>query len=187
MRELKLGTVFTLMESGPVVLVTSHDGKEPSIMTLSWTMVLDFTPVFAITTGGWHHSYAALRKRRECVIATTTVDQLRHLLRRNTAPALICVNTPFAEGLGLRTRVPWILVNRPFIRSMPTGGSAMTQPADGSQWISAFLEWTDLDAGMTRLAVSGEPEGAFGADDGFVAVYLCGRTSGGPPAAATGA
>ena len=76
MRKLKLGKAFTLMESGPVVLVTTHDGKKNNIMTISWTMVLDFTPVFAITTGAWNHSFAALRKNRECVIAIPTVDML---------------------------------------------------------------------------------------------------------------
>ena len=76
MRPLKLGKAFTLMESGPVVLVTTHDGKKDNIMTISWTMVMDFTPVFAITTGEWNYSFAALRKNRECVIAIPTVDLL---------------------------------------------------------------------------------------------------------------
>jgi flavin reductase (DIM6/NTAB) family NADH-FMN oxidoreductase RutF len=76
MRQLKLGKAFTLMESGPVVLVTTHDGRKDNIMTISWTMVLDFTPVFAIVTGEWNHSFAALRKSRECVIAIPTVDML---------------------------------------------------------------------------------------------------------------
>src|SRR5512139_3271512 len=76
MRKLKLGKAFTLMESGPVVLVTTYDGKKNNIMTISWTMVLDFTPVFAITTGEWNYSFAALRKNRECVIAIPTVDML---------------------------------------------------------------------------------------------------------------
>ncbi len=76
MRRLKLSKAFTLMESGPVVLVTTHDGHKDNIMTISWTMVLDFTPVFAITTGEWNHSFAALRTNRECVIAIPTVDML---------------------------------------------------------------------------------------------------------------
>ena len=76
MRQLKLSKAFTLMEPGPVVLVTTYDGKKNNIMTISWTMVLDFTPVFAITTGEWNHSFAALRKNRECVIAIPTVDML---------------------------------------------------------------------------------------------------------------
>jgi flavin reductase (DIM6/NTAB) family NADH-FMN oxidoreductase RutF len=76
MRQLKLSKAFTLMEPGPVVLVTTHDGQKDNIMTISWTMVMDFTPVFAITTGEWNHSFAALRKSRECVIAIPTVDML---------------------------------------------------------------------------------------------------------------
>lgn len=76
MRQLKLSKAFTLMESGPVVLVTTHDGQKDNIMTISWTMVNDFTPVFAITTGAWNHSFAALRKNRECVIAIPAVDML---------------------------------------------------------------------------------------------------------------
>jgi flavin reductase (DIM6/NTAB) family NADH-FMN oxidoreductase RutF len=76
MRQLKLSKAFTLMEPGPVVLVTTHDGKKNNIMTISWTMVLDFTPAFAITTGEWNYSFAALQKNRECVIAIPTVDML---------------------------------------------------------------------------------------------------------------
>ena len=76
MRRMKLSRAFTLMESGPVVLITTSDGKRNNIMTISWTMVVDFTPRFAITTGEWNHSFAALRKTRDCVIAIPTVDML---------------------------------------------------------------------------------------------------------------
>lgn len=76
MHELKLSKAFTLIEPGPVVLVTTNDGHKNNIMTISWTMVVDFTPQFAITTGAWNYSYAALRKNRECVIAIPTVDML---------------------------------------------------------------------------------------------------------------
>jgi flavin reductase (DIM6/NTAB) family NADH-FMN oxidoreductase RutF len=76
MRTIKLSKAFTLIEPGPVVLVTTHDGKRSNVMTISWTMVVDFTPRFAITTGAWNHSYRALRKTRECVIAIPTVDML---------------------------------------------------------------------------------------------------------------
>jgi flavin reductase (DIM6/NTAB) family NADH-FMN oxidoreductase RutF len=76
MRALSLSRAFTLMEPGPVVLVTTHDGRKANIMTISWTMVVDFTPQFALTTGEWNFSFAALRKTRECVIAVPTVDML---------------------------------------------------------------------------------------------------------------
>jgi flavin reductase (DIM6/NTAB) family NADH-FMN oxidoreductase RutF len=76
MRAIKLSRAFTLMESGPAVLVTTHDGDKPNIMTITWTMVLDFTPLFAITTGPWNHSFAALEQQRECVIAIPAIDML---------------------------------------------------------------------------------------------------------------
>jgi len=74
MEKMPIGKAFTLMEPGPVVLVTTKDGEKNNIMTISWTMVMDFTPVFAITTGPWNYSYAALQQMRECVIAIPTVD-----------------------------------------------------------------------------------------------------------------
>ena len=76
MRPMRLERAFTLIEPGPVVLVTTRDGGRDNVMTLSWTMVVDFTPVFALTTGPWNYSYAALRKSRECVIAIPTIDMI---------------------------------------------------------------------------------------------------------------
>jgi len=68
-RQLPLNKAFTLLEPGPVVLVTTADGGKQNIMTLSWTMVIDFTPRFAFLTGAWNYSYQALKKTKECVIA----------------------------------------------------------------------------------------------------------------------
>lgn len=76
MDRFPLEKAFTLIEPGPVVLVTTSDGRQRNVMTVSWTMVVDFTPVFAITTGPWNHSYAALTGSGECVIAVPTVDLL---------------------------------------------------------------------------------------------------------------
>jgi flavin reductase (DIM6/NTAB) family NADH-FMN oxidoreductase RutF len=76
MKKMQISKAFTLMESGPVVLVTTSDGKRNNIMTISWTMVVDFTPIFAITTGPWNYSFAALRNSKECVISIPTVDML---------------------------------------------------------------------------------------------------------------
>ena len=76
MNSLKISKAFTLIEPGPVVLITTNDGKKNNVMTISWTMVLDFTPVFALTTGKWNHSFAALRKTKECVVSIPAVDML---------------------------------------------------------------------------------------------------------------
>ena len=80
MNRFRIDKAFTLMESGPVVLVTTYDGKKNNVMTISWTMVLDFKPTFAITTGEWNYSFAALRKTKECVISIPTVDMLNKVV-----------------------------------------------------------------------------------------------------------
>jgi flavin reductase (DIM6/NTAB) family NADH-FMN oxidoreductase RutF len=74
MKPFPLNKAFTFLEPGPVILVSTADGDKRNIMTLSWTMVLDFTPRFAFMTGPWNYSYGALIKTRECVIAIPTVD-----------------------------------------------------------------------------------------------------------------
>ncbi|MDR0273823.1 MAG: flavin reductase family protein [Burkholderiaceae bacterium] len=76
MENLPLHKAFTLLEPGPVVLVTTHDSRKDNVMTITWTMVLDFSASFAMTTGPWNYSYAALKKTKECVIAIPTVDML---------------------------------------------------------------------------------------------------------------
>ncbi len=63
-----------LLEPGPVVLVTTADKGKNNIMTISWHMVMDFTPRFALLTGAWNYSYKALVKTKACVIAIPTVD-----------------------------------------------------------------------------------------------------------------
>ncbi len=63
-----------LLEPGPVVLVTTVNGEKNNIMTISWHMVMNFTPQFALLTGAWNYSYEALMKNKECVIAVPTVD-----------------------------------------------------------------------------------------------------------------
>jgi len=74
MENLQMNRAFTLIEPGPVILVTTNDGQKDNVMTISWTMVLDFSARFAITTGSWNYSYAALQESRECVISIPTVD-----------------------------------------------------------------------------------------------------------------
>jgi len=76
MKKIPIGRAFTLIEPGPVVLVTTNDGEKNNIMTISWTMVMDFTPLFAMTTGPWNYSYAALQKTGECVIALPPAERI---------------------------------------------------------------------------------------------------------------
>ncbi|WP_231736750.1 flavin reductase family protein [Sphingobium sp. CCH11-B1] len=67
---------FTLIEPGPVILVTTNDGGKPNVMTISWTMAIGFGANFAISTGPWNFSYRALETSRECVIGVPTIDMI---------------------------------------------------------------------------------------------------------------
>ena len=80
MKRMPISKAYTLLEPGPVVLVTTRQGRRNNIMTLSWTMVTDFTPGFAITTGPWNYSFAGLRESGECVISIPTVDLLDQVI-----------------------------------------------------------------------------------------------------------
>lgn len=75
-QRMRISRSFTLIEPGAVVMVTTNDGCRDNVMTISWTMVLDFTPKFAIATGPWNYSYGALSTTKECVIAIPAVDLL---------------------------------------------------------------------------------------------------------------
>ena len=74
LQEFPLNRVFTLIEPGPVLLVTTGSGRKKNIMTISWSMAMSFSPTFGIVTGSWNHSFDALMKTRQCVVAVPGVD-----------------------------------------------------------------------------------------------------------------
>ena len=112
MKSMQLRKAFTLIEPGPVVLVTTNDGEKDNIMTISWTMVVEFTPLFAITTGPWNYSYAALRKSKECVIAIPTVDLIDEVVGVGTCSG---ADTDKFKNFGL-TSLKGKHVNAPLIK-----------------------------------------------------------------------
>jgi len=111
MEILPIGKAFTLLEPGPAVLVATNDGRKDNVMTISWTMVLDFAASFAIVTGPWNHSYAALRETRECVIAIPTVDMIDAVVGVGTCSGR---DTDKFEKFGL-TRIQAAQVRAPLI------------------------------------------------------------------------
>ena len=74
MTELPIEKAFMLIEPGPVILVTTNEKGRNNIMTISWHMVMNFTPQIALATGPWNHSFQALMHTKECVLAIPTVD-----------------------------------------------------------------------------------------------------------------
>ena len=69
MRTFPLSKVYTLLEPGPVVLLTTVYKGRPNVMTLSWQTMVEFEPpLVACVVGEGSYSFPALRATRECVI-----------------------------------------------------------------------------------------------------------------------
>lgn len=81
LEELPIEKAFMLFEPGPVILVSTSENGKNNLMTLSWHMVTDFTPRIALTTGPWNHSFQALTRTKECVLAVPTVDLAEKTVR----------------------------------------------------------------------------------------------------------
>ena len=74
MRSLPLAKVYRLLEPGPVVLLTTAHKGRANVMTMSWQTMVEFEPpLVACVVSNGDHSFAALRKTKECVIAVPSV------------------------------------------------------------------------------------------------------------------
>ena len=71
---------FTYLESGAVLLVTSNDGIKDNVMSISWQMVMDFTPHIAISTGSWNESFQTILNTKECCLNIPTFDMLESVV-----------------------------------------------------------------------------------------------------------
>src|SRR5471032_3407857 len=70
MKDLPLSKVYQLLESGPVVMLTTARKGRANVMTMSSHMMVEFEPpLVACVVSSADHSFAALRATRECVIA----------------------------------------------------------------------------------------------------------------------
>ena len=71
------------IEPGPVVLVSSYDPdeKKANVMTISWTIALDFAQHIAICTGPWNHSFDIIMKTKECVIGIPPADMAKTVVK----------------------------------------------------------------------------------------------------------
>ena len=81
MRDLALSKGYQLLEPGPVVLLTTSQKGRDNVMTMSWHMMVDFTPpLVACIVSPADFSYRALRATKECVIAIPAVELARQVV-----------------------------------------------------------------------------------------------------------
>lgn len=80
-RVFPLSRVYTLLEPGPVVLLTSAGARRANVMPMSWHMMVDFEPplVACIVSDG-DFSFRALRRTKECVLNIPTAELVRRVV-----------------------------------------------------------------------------------------------------------
>ncbi len=82
MRNLPLEKVYRQIEPGPVVLLTTARDGRANVMTLSWHMMVEFTPpLIACIVSDANFSHAALRKTGECVVAIPAAHLAEKVVR----------------------------------------------------------------------------------------------------------
>ena len=68
-----LSKVHTLLESGPVIMVSTRSGGRINVMPMSWHTMLDFDPpLIGCVISGDSRTAAMLKASRECVICIPT-------------------------------------------------------------------------------------------------------------------
>lgn len=80
-KSFRLGNFYGLLESGPVVMVTTHYKNKSNVMPLSWLMMIDFDPpLFAMVLSNRNYSFNLLKKSKECVINIPTVEIIKKVV-----------------------------------------------------------------------------------------------------------
>lgn len=111
-RSFPLSKVYTLLEPGPVVLLTTAHKGRADVMAMSWHTMLEFEPpLVGCVVSNRDFSFAALKATKECVINIPTVELAEQVVG--------CGNTSGAEvdkfaRFGLTTK-PARLVGAPLI------------------------------------------------------------------------
>jgi flavin reductase (DIM6/NTAB) family NADH-FMN oxidoreductase RutF len=80
-RDFPLDRVREHLETGPIVLVTSHHEGKSNIMTMGWHAMMQFSPaLFGCYIWEGSRSHKAVRASGECVINVPTVDLLDQVI-----------------------------------------------------------------------------------------------------------
>ena len=77
-RPYPLSKVYSLLESGPIIMVaTAHKGRN-NVMTMSWHTMIDFNPpMVGCVISDQSHTFDILKKTKECVIGIPTLEMAK--------------------------------------------------------------------------------------------------------------
>jgi flavin reductase (DIM6/NTAB) family NADH-FMN oxidoreductase RutF len=80
-RALPLSRVYQLLETGPVVLLTTARGVRQNVMTMSWHTMLDFEPpIVGCVISNRGYTFGVLRATKECVINIPTAKLAKEVV-----------------------------------------------------------------------------------------------------------
>lgn len=112
-RPFPLAKAYTLLEPGPVVLLTTASGGQTDVMVQSWHLMLEFEPpLVGCVVSPRNHSYGLLKASRECVINIPSVEIAEQVVACGNSSGR---NVDKFERFGL-TPVPAQVVGAPLIR-----------------------------------------------------------------------
>ena len=116
MKEFPLSKAYRFIEPGPVIFLSTFNGKKNNIMSLSYTMVIDdSTPLIAVSMGAWDYSYEILLSARECVISVPAADLLEKAVDIGNCSG---ADTDKFERFDINTSKASV-VNAPLIKECP--------------------------------------------------------------------
>jgi flavin reductase (DIM6/NTAB) family NADH-FMN oxidoreductase RutF len=74
-KRFPLSKVYTLLEPGPVILLTTASRSQSNVMTMSWHSMLEFEPpLVGCVVSDRSYSHALLRASRQCVLNIPTEE-----------------------------------------------------------------------------------------------------------------
>lgn len=80
-KPLPLSKVYGLLETGPVILLSTVRDGIPNVMTMSWHTMLDFDPpLIGCVLSDRDFTFETLRKTKQCVINIPTVELAKQVV-----------------------------------------------------------------------------------------------------------
>lgn len=80
-KRLPLSKVYSLLEPGPVLLLTTAHRGARDVMPMSWHSMLDFEPpLLTCVVSAANHSHKLLRASRQCVLNIPTVELVKQVV-----------------------------------------------------------------------------------------------------------
>ena len=80
-KNFPLAKVYSLLESGPVVMVSTLYKGQPDVMSMSWHTMIDFEPpLIGCVIGEQSQTFVALKTTKQCVLNIPTVKLIEKMV-----------------------------------------------------------------------------------------------------------